>query len=95
MVRHDSYVDTSSDIIYEFIVRDQLTKRVFKFMNIGFLRPSQDECDYCAVRKKGEENHNANECTLCDEMKLHLERAETARKMYEEARKDISENCSE
>ena len=77
-------------------ISERSYKRVFRSMNIGILRPSQDECDYCVARKnheQGEENHNANECTLCDEMKRNLGRAETARKVYEEAHKDISENC--
>ena len=65
-------------------------------MNIGFLRPSQDECDYCATRKNhatGQENHDENNCKVCDELNTHLQRAETARKLYEQDHKDIADNC--
>ena len=64
-------------------------QKVFRSLNIGFGRPSQDECDLCEFYKThshtdGEEQ---DKCEQCKMLKLHLENARLARKEYQNDKK--------
>ena len=71
-------------------------QRIFQSMNIGFGKPSQDDCDTCeSFNNHGkEENHDKENCEKCNVLKLHLERAKKARKFYLKDHQDIPDNFS-
>ena len=61
-------------------------RRVFESENIGFGKPSQDECDVCLSYNQhssdSSTDHNAETCLICTNAKAHLERARKARSEY-------------
>lgn len=65
-----------------------LYQNVFRSLNIGFARPSQDECEICESYKNhnhsiGEEESSCHKCTYA---KQHLENASLARHSYQRDR---------
>ena len=62
-------------------------QKVFKSQNIGFARPSQDECDLCLEfrehQKIHEQDEGAQECSVCAAAKNHHNMAESARREYQ------------
>ena len=57
---------------------------VFKSLNIGFKKPSQDECTTCAqIKAHRKETSCVEDCNDCEMAKIHLEKAKKARENYQ------------
>ena len=59
---------------------------VFKSENIGFSRPSVDDCEVCLQfndhKATNEENHNSDTCDICKQFKIHKDKYTKARIGY-------------
>ena len=66
--------------------------KVFQTLNIGFSRPSQDECDVCQTWKNHEHGEGfVDGCATCVAAKEHLDSAREARENYQNEK----HNCKE
>ena len=61
-------------------------QKVFKEMNIGFNRPSQDDCDMCLSFKNKDHHQPECSCDNCEKLKQHRENFEQARIAYQNDR---------
>ena len=72
--------------------------RVFETMNIGFGRPSQDDCDVCARQTAHQaspgEGHDAETCAECEGSRRHMMRYVNARKAYQDDANSDNRNQS-
>ncbi|MES9882743.1 MAG: hypothetical protein ABW185_17895 [Sedimenticola sp.] len=63
-------------------------RRVFEQENIGFGKPSQDECDVCVINNAHVAAHNDDDdksaCETCRKFEQHLSSAENARHAYKD-----------
>ena len=67
-----------------------LYQKVFRTLNIGFARPSQDECEVCDFYNNHSHDITEEEssCQKCAAAKIHLENASLARHSYQQDRSE-------
>ena len=60
-------------------------QRIFRSMNIGFGRPSQDDCDVCSLHASKSHEDECS-CESCTQTRQHLRDARLARQFYQKDR---------
>ena len=80
---YDDFIDNGNQVSYE------LYRKLFDQQNIGFGATSTDECEQCLRYERhkaqvSESEHSPEECSICSEAKIHIDKASEARKLYRE-----------
>lgn len=79
-----------------FKISYEVYRKIFEKQNIGFVSPTQDECETCSKFEKYHDQssaeHNMETCMECKALELHKQRYTDARKYYQEDKEQQSDS---